>query len=136
MQWFTFKAGDKVFGLDATHIYRVVDDARVTPVPFVPPSYMGLTYYRGETFDVIDLSVLLGEVRQSEVSEHPVLILVKWSGKKWALAPSTTIGLVWMENEIDQDTVYSSNTGEAVNFLKPETIWERLQELPYGPDKI
>lgn len=134
MELFTFKAADEYFGIDARHVYRVVEDARITPVPLAPPSHLGLMYYRGELFDVIDVVNLLGK-RKENLNNKDRIILVKWSDKRMALVPDGIVGLLWIEDEKDTDTVY-----EGVNYtarrVTPEYIWSTLLKLSYGPDKI
>jgi chemotaxis signal transduction protein len=134
LELFTFKAADEYFGIDARHVYRVVEDARITPVPLAPPSHLGLMYYRGELFDVIDVVSLLGK-RKEDLKDKYRIILIKWSDKKMALVPDGIVGLLWIENGKNTDTVY-----DGVNYtarrVTPEYIWSTLLKLPYGPDKI
>jgi chemotaxis signal transduction protein len=131
---FTFKVADESFGIDARDVYRVVEDARITPVPLAPPSHLGLLYYRGELFDVIDVVSLLGK-RKEELKDKYRIILVKWSDKKMALVPDEIVGLLWIEDGNNKDTVY-----DGVNFttrrVNPEHIWSTLLKLSHGPDKI
>ena len=134
MEWFAFKAADEYFGIDARHVYRVVEDARIAPVPLAPPCHLGLVYYRGEMFDVIDIVNLLGK-RKAGMKDNFRLILVKWSDKKLALVPDGIVGLLWIEDGKNTDTVYVGGNYTA-RLVTPEYIWSTLLKLPYGPDKI
>ena len=98
MEWFTFHARKEVLGLDAQYVYRVVDDARITPVPLTPECFLGLTYYRGELYTVIDMVNMLGHGTVNSEINTPI-VLVKWSDKKMALASDEIVGLLWIEDE-------------------------------------
>jgi len=134
LELFTFKVADEYFGIDTRHVYRVVEDASITPVPLAPPSYLGLMYYRGELFDVIDIVSLLGK-RKEGLKDKYRIILVKWSDKKMALVPEGIVGLLWIEDEKNTDNVYEGES-YATRHITPDYIWSTLLKLPYGPDKI
>jgi chemotaxis signal transduction protein len=134
LEWFAFKAADEYFGIDARHVYRVVEDDRIASVPLAPPCHLGLVYYRGEMFDVIDIVSLLGK-RKAGMKDNFRIILVKWSDKKLALVPDGIVGLLWIEDGKDTDTVYVGGNYTA-RLVTPEYIWSTLLKLPYGPDKI
>ncbi|MBW1691054.1 MAG: chemotaxis protein CheW [Deltaproteobacteria bacterium] len=122
MEWFAFKAADKYLGIEAQYIHRVVDEVKVTPVPLVPHCHMGVMYYRGEVFDVIHIGSLLGqrEALYPPTSPEPAsggrwraglensrIILMKWPSKKLALLPDKIIGLIWVEDNKREQTVYA-----------------------------
>lgn len=134
MEWFTFKVGDEHFGIETQYIYRVVDDVKVTPVPLTPACHMGVIYYRGELFDVLHLGRLLkGEKVQEKQGRWT--ILMKWSGKRLALVPDKVIGLLWIEDQDRRQTV-SSREKDAIRFIKPEYLWNKILELSYGYQQI
>lgn len=134
MEWFTFKVGDEHFGIETRYIYRVVDDVKVIPVPLTPACHMGLIYYRGELFDVFHLGSLLKKEKVEE-KEGRWTILMKWSGKRLALIPDKVIGLLGIE-EPDRQQRVSSRENEAIRFIKPDYIWNKLLELSYGYQQI
>jgi chemotaxis signal transduction protein len=159
MEWLAFKAGDEYLGIEAQYIHRVVDEVKVTPVPLVPSCYIGLIYYRGEMFDVIDIGSLLGQREvvappaspEQAGKENSRIILVKWSHKKLALVPDKIIGLIWVEDTEERHTVYApsppglspderDNAGQeeeyTVRLITPDHIWEKVSELSYGPHKV
>ena len=163
MEWFAFKAADKYLGIETQYIHRVVDEVEVTPVPLVPACYMGLMYYRGELFDVIHVGSLSGD-RQAVYppalpgshragqwragNENLRIILVKWSHKKLALVPDEIIGLIWVEDNKREQTVYTPRSpllsdidaGQeeecTVRLITPEHIWKKVSEFHYGPHKV
>lgn len=133
MEWFAFKASDEIFGMDTQYVYRVVDDIRVTPVPFTPSCYLGLFYYRGELFEIIDIAALFELGKSNRRTDHCVLILTKWSDKRWGLLPDQTLGLLWTDKD-NQNGQFDD--GQTVRYLRPEDIWDALTGLPYGPGKV
>ncbi|RLC27565.1 MAG: hypothetical protein DRH56_02335 [Deltaproteobacteria bacterium] len=134
MEWFIFKAADEHLGIEVGNIYRVVEDPAITPVPLMPSCHMGLTYYRGEIFDVIDIVRLLKEKRATPAGRARA-ILLKWSGKNLALVPDGVSGLLWVGEGKDTGTVYSE--GEyVVRLVTPEQIWDQLSGLSYGHPEI
>ena len=129
MELITFMAADEYFGIDVRHVYRVVEDARITPVPLAPPSHLGLMYYRGELFDAVDVVSLLGN-KKSELRDRYSIILVKWSEKKLALIPDEIVELLRVEDGKNTDTVCAGGDYTA-RLVTPEYIWNTLFILIY-----
>ncbi|MCP4667329.1 MAG: chemotaxis protein CheW [Deltaproteobacteria bacterium] len=134
MEWFTFQARKEVLGIDAQHVYRVVDDVKVTPVPLTPECHLGLIYYRGELFTVIDIINMLG-YGKANVEKNAPIILVKWSDKNLALVSDQIGGLLWIEDEAETLSTYGKGN-HTVRPITPETIWNTLLKFSYGPDQI
>lgn len=133
MQWFAFKVADEVLGIDVQHVYRVVDDAQITPVPLLPICYLGLIYFQGEVFEVIDIVNLLGH-GEANLKGDSRIILVKWAHKKLALVTDKIVGLLWIENDNSEKTVFKNK--HTMRHITPEYIWNTLLKLPYGHQKI
>jgi len=134
MELFTFQARDQILGIDAQYVYRVVDDIDIAPAPLSPACYLGLLYYRGELFDVIDIASLLGQGKADMAGSFRV-ILVRWSGKKFALVPDRIIGLLCIEDKEEGQTVCAKEN-HVVRPITPDQIWNELLKLHYGPKKI
>jgi chemotaxis signal transduction protein len=120
----------KQMGIAARHVYRIVDDAAPAPVPLLPPCHMGILYYRGDLFDVIDLCQLLGGQDSGPCEKSPYVILLKWGQRKLGLLPDRIAGIRPIA-DADGDTVFTQD-GQAIRLITPEDIWQRLSELPYG----
>ena len=138
MECFTFKAADKYLGIEARHIHRVVDEATITPVPLLPFCHLGLLFYRGELFDVIDIGHLLGQEKGPKSSGERGnyrAILLKWSQRKLALVPDEIIGITWIEDNNGEEGVYFQG-GYKIQVITPEHIWEMLSGFSYGYRKI
>ena len=134
MEWFTFRAREEVLGLDAQYVFRVVDDAKITPVPLTPECHLGLTYYRGELYTVIDIVNLLGYGRVNSERNTPI-VLVKWYDKKLALVSDEIVGLLWIEDDTGSLSIYSEGD-YTVRLISPENIWNTLGKLFHGSDEI
>lgn len=134
MEWVAFKAGDEYLGIEVQYIHRVVDEVKVTPVPFVPCCHMGLMYYRGEVFDVIHVGSLLGQ-SERVYNGNPRIILLKWSHKKLALVPDLMVGLIWIDDSKREQTPHAQGE-HIVRRITPDEIWSKVSELPYGPHKV
>ena len=134
MEWFAFRAKEEVLGLDAQYVYRVVDDAKITPVPLTPECLLGLTYYRGELYVVIDIVNILGYGKADPERNSPI-ILIKWSDKKLALVSDEIVGLLWIEDEVGDPPTYTKGD-DVVRSISPENIWDTLLKLSHGPDEI
>jgi chemotaxis signal transduction protein len=134
MELFTFQARDQILGIDAQYVYRVVDDISIAPAPLSPACHLGLLYYRGELFDVIDIASLLGQGK-ADVAGNFRIILVRWSGKKFALVPDRIIGLLCIEDKEKGQTVCAKEN-HVVRPITPDQIWNELLKLRYGPKKI
>ncbi|MBW1783054.1 MAG: chemotaxis protein CheW [Deltaproteobacteria bacterium] len=130
MECFIFEAAEKYLGIEAQYIYRVADDVAPTPVPLTPPCHVGIIYYRGDLFDVIDMGRLLGDER-SPSNGHPYVILLKWGQRKLGLIPYRIVGMEWIEDS-DSTQIVITKDGRTIQMITLEEIWEILSELPYG----
>ncbi len=138
MEFITFKAADRYFGIETQHIHRVLDDFRVTPVPFLPFCHLGLLYYRGELFDVIDIGALFGREKGSQAvatGQDYRVILLKWLQRKLALVPDEIVGLNWIEDHKEGKEIYSEE-GYNIELITPDHIWGMLSGLSYGYHKV
>jgi len=137
MEVFAFRAANKYLGIEGQYVHRVVDDLPIAPVPFMPPCHAGLIYFRGELFDVIDLSRFLGD-KESEISETKKgcrVILLKWAHRKLALIPEEIVGMIWIETDEAGQTVETVG-GDSVQIMTPDDVWSSLTERHYGPHQI
>ncbi|MBW1701850.1 MAG: chemotaxis protein CheW [Deltaproteobacteria bacterium] len=134
MELFVFKSAEEYLGIEAHYVYRVVEEIQITPVPMTPPYHLGLIYYRGELFEVIDIVGLLGSGK-AEFKGNPRIILLKWSDKKLALISDRISGLLWIEDGKGRGTIFTEGN-HSVRLVTPEHIWSKLLKLPYGPSKI
>lgn len=134
MKMFTFEIAGSLMGLEARHVYRVLEGVSVTPVCFTPSAYMGLIYYRGELFDAVDVARLLERPDESAPGEER-FIVVRWSSRKMALFVRAISGLLWIESEQGKETCCTED-GRAVEVLLPERLWDKLRSLPYGPVQV
>jgi len=131
MEYFTFKADDRYWGIDAQFVHRVIERMPIARVPFVPACYLGLIYYRGELFDVVDAVNLLSGTTRSVNRKDARIVLLKWNQQKLALIPDEIIGLVWFDNIKGDGTVYS-HKNLTVQIITPAAMWDLLSELSYG----
>jgi chemotaxis signal transduction protein len=134
MKMFTFQIDGDLMGIEARHVSRVLEDIPVTPVGFTPPAHLGLIYYHGEIFDVIDFARLL-ERADPEIHRGYRFILVRWSRRKMAVAVRDIAGLLWTESQETQDTCFTED-GRFIRVLPPDRIWENIGKQPYGPIQV
>ena len=130
MECFIFEAAEKCLGIEARHIYRIADNIKPTPVPLVHSCHVGIIYYRGNLFDVIDVGSLM-EGGESLPEGNPYVILLKWNQRRLGLIPDRIVGLEWIEDFNDTQTVFTKD-GRTIQMITPEEIWKILSELPYG----
>ena len=130
MDIFIFEAAGHYFGIEAKYIYRIADNVIIVPVPLMPVCYKGLIYYRGDLFDVIDM----GRLMENEVStphDDPYIILLKWNTGKMGLIPNRIVGMKWVEENGEAETVFNER-GDTVKLMTPDGIWKKLAGLGYG----
>ncbi|MFO7666452.1 MAG: chemotaxis protein CheW [Desulfobacterales bacterium] len=134
MKIFVFKVKDDFLGIESQYIHRIIDDSKITPVCLTPECYEGLLYYRGELFDVINLTSFLGYPKKENI-EIQRIIIIKWGNKKMAIIPDDIIGMIWMEDDSENQTAcYYGN--KVVRLLNPDNVWKKLTGLSYGSRKI
>lgn len=131
---FVFKAFDQYLGMKPRYIYRVVDEIRITPVPLVSKFYVGLIYYRGELFDVLQAGRLTAEGGLADDSGR--IILLKWAGKKIGLIPEKIVGLTWISGEGEGEEEEYGPDGHSLRFIEPDDIWDMVNGFSDGSDKI
>lgn len=130
MDCFIFEAAEKCLGIEARYVYRIADDARPAPVPLLPSCHVGIIYYRGDLFDVIDAGRLLGN-ESSLLSGTLYVILLKWDQRKLGLIPNRIVGMKSIEDVNATHTVFTRD-GHAIQIITPEEIWKILTDLTYG----
>ena len=130
MECFIFEAAEKYLGIEAQYIYRIADDVKPAPVPLVPSCHVGIIYYRGNLFDVVDVGSLMGKER-SLPNGNPYVILLVWDQWRLALIPDRIVGLEWIEDSNVTQAVFTKD-GRTIQMITPGEIWKILSELPYG----
>ncbi len=132
MKLFTFRLGNDDFGIESKYVYRVLEDVRITPVCLMPPFYLGLLYYRGELFDVVDLGVLLD--RGMHLQESRRLVVIRWGDRKLAISSGIIQGLVWIDDDRERDALISEDGG-MIHLITPEQIWEKMGRQLSRPER-
>lgn len=131
MEIVAFSVDGRLYGFDAQHVNRVIEKVNIFPAPFMPECHMGLLFYRGELYDVIDAGILFNQ-NKSAMDSHSRIILMKWNRKRLAVIPDVVVGLMWIDDQaLDQGTLTAH--GETIDLITPESFWSRLLELSYGP---
>lgn len=133
MEIVEFLIDGRLYGLDAQHVNRVIENVNIFSTPFMPDCHLGLLFYRGEIYDVIDVGILFNQ-KTSVVDSHSRIILMKWGRNKLAIIPDVVVGLV----RTDDPAVAPDETGhgQKIDLITPDSIWTRLLKLSYGPGKI
>lgn len=145
MELFTFKTANKYFGIEARYVDRVLEEVDAAPVPLMPACHVGLIYYRGELFDVIDFGCLMRDL-ETETAKAPGfcpgrrtrkknsrVILIKWNHKKLSLIPDSITGLIWIDTANPGQPVHTAD-GNPVEIISPDEIWNALSERTHGPN--
>jgi len=134
MEIVAFSIDGRLYGLDAQHVNRVIENVKIFSAPFMPKCHIGLLFYRGELYDVIDAGILFNQ-KISLVNSHSRIILMKWNRNKLAIIPDVVVGLV----RIDDQAIHqgaSTAHGQKIDLITPDSLWTRLLKLSYGPGKI
>ncbi len=131
MEYFVFKVRERYFAIGAQYVYRIVDDLMVTPVPLLPDCYEGLSYYRGELFDVVNADIIVGKEKDAS-KQGGYIILLKWDQHNLGLIPDHIVGLKWMDDDHLQETNQMVD-GLSVKLVTPEAVWESISGMDYGP---
>jgi hypothetical protein len=126
---FAFRAADHMVGVEASDVYRVIDGADMTPVPMMPPFYLGVVYHRGELFDVLDAGSVLYSASPRHSTKNLRMVLLKWKGRRLALVPDAVEGLL--------GPYAAAGEGRgSLQVIDPESIHERALELYDGFKQI
>jgi chemotaxis signal transduction protein len=134
MEIVAFLVDDRFYGLDAQHVNRVIEKVNIFSTPFMPACHMGLLFYRGELYDVIDAGFLFNQ-KTSAINSHSRIILIKWNRNKLAIIPDVVVGLMSIDDQsLDQED--STAHGQVIDLITPDSLWDRLLKLNYGPGKI
>ena len=145
MKLFAFQAGNDNLGIPPSQVVRIVESVPITPVPLMPPCYLGLIYHRGELFDVVDVNCLL-YLGTAVARNQPRIILTKWSDRRLALVPDRILGLVWPATnspdagspKFDHHGSGKSATTAVMEVEKPprllnlDALWESLETWFHG----
>lgn len=124
MKVFRVKISGRLFGINADYVFRVLDGIRITPVPSAPDGYLGVTFYRGELFDVVDLASIFWENGTKAAIDSRYLIL-KWGDRKLIVTADGIQGLSWEENS---DGDQGEKQDESEKMIDPEYVWARVRD--------
>lgn len=131
MEIVAFSVDGRLYGFDAQHVNRVIEKVNIFPAPFMPECHLGLLFYRGELYDVIDAGIFFNQ-KTSVMASHFRIILMKWNRNRLAVIPDAVVGLMWIDDQAsDQGTLTA--LGKTIDLITPESFWSRLLELSYGP---
>jgi purine-binding chemotaxis protein CheW len=86
-----FSRGEEAYALDAAHVVEVFPLDGLTPVPFVPPSVLGVVNHRGRILPVIDLGDLLGAT--SPEGEPALVLAVEAGAAAFGIGADTVSGV-------------------------------------------
>ncbi|SFP33045.1 chemotaxis protein CheW [Hydrogenimonas thermophila] len=76
-QYLIFYIGKDVFAIDAEEIKEIISYTRVTKVPLMTSSVLGVTNIRGNVIPVIDLSIRIGIRENSKINKWSSIIIIK-----------------------------------------------------------
>lgn len=130
MDVLTFRIDKAWFGLDAAIVQRVVEEQVVYSIPGMPPLHRGLLFYRGELFDVIDLSLVF----HGAPAQGRRLMLVKWKTHAFAFL-ADAIGAI-RASEADEAVRIVMENGDGVRLLAIDRLIETILESCHGPGEI
>lgn len=134
MEIVAFSVDGRLYGFDAQHVNRVIEKVNIFPAPFMPECHLGLLFYRGELYDVIDAGILFNQ-KPSVMVPYSRIILMKWNRSRLAVIPDVVVGLMWIDGQ-DSDQGTIPIHGKTIDLITPESFWSRLLELSYGPGQI
>lgn len=72
-----FNISDQIFAVEIKHIREVIPLPKITHMPNVHKSIVGVFNLRGQIHSVIDIRVLL-DLEQSPISEKNFVVLMEW----------------------------------------------------------
>ena len=75
----TFELGHEHYGVDVMAVRGVRTINRITPVPAIPPFYLGVVNMRGQVLTVMDLRLFFGIPVADEARAPDELVVVKGS---------------------------------------------------------
>src|SRR5687767_10694765 len=70
-----FSLGDEEYCISLSQVKEVIAPPRITPIPKVPPYFLGMMDLRGTVVAVIDLRTKLGMPRRDPMPEMAIIIL-------------------------------------------------------------
>ena len=73
--YWTFRADDRLYGIDVASLREISTNTSITPVPHAPPAIRGLTNLRSRILLVLDLRPLLGLPAVELTTESRLVIL-------------------------------------------------------------
>jgi len=78
LELLVFPRGEETYALDARHVVEVFPLADGTPVPFTPPSVLGVVNHRGRILPVVDVARVL---RPASEGAEPSLVIAVETGE-------------------------------------------------------
>lgn len=91
-----FRLGDNAYAIDALYVFATRWLHELTPVPGVPPAFLGITPHHGGVLPVIALDVLFGSAALGLRDLHRVLVIGETQAEL-GLAAGKEIEMAWIE---------------------------------------
>lgn len=119
LELLVFPRGEETYALEARHVVEVFPLPDVTPVPFTPPSVLGVVNHRGRILPVIDVARLLGPA--SEEAEPSLVIAVEAGEAAFGIGADAVPELISVgASELVRATELAEQPDSAVRGLTAE----------------
>lgn len=77
-QYLTFTLGHELFALGILCVREIIEYGRLTPVPMMPPSILGVINLRGAVVPVVDLRVRFGD-GATQIAQRTCIVIIEIS---------------------------------------------------------
>ncbi len=88
-QYLTFRLAEEIYGIDVRSVREILELPRITRIPRLSSSLLGVMNVRGRVVPVVDLRVKLG-MQQEPPTENSAVVIVERPGS----AADTLIGVL------------------------------------------
>jgi purine-binding chemotaxis protein CheW len=83
----TFVLGEEIFAVNVLDVLEVLEEYRVTPIPWAPLHILGIISYRGEILPVIDMRVKLNlPIIQDSHKNYLIVFILSKHGQRFSVA--------------------------------------------------
>jgi purine-binding chemotaxis protein CheW len=136
---FLFTTGGRAFGVPADEVEGTADTKRPTPLPYAPPTILGVVYVRGRVLTVLDPSGLAGDApSDAQITAPPVIrvILSLRGDEQLALAADAVLETITVSSsDIESPSPNTEVTaiagillhgGEKVTILDPARLFDAV----------
>lgn len=107
-----FRAGNERYAIEAIEAEEAIEIGEITPVPWLPPFYLGLIVHAGVVYPLVDVRTLAGAPVEFDLQPAQALLFL-------STERAIAVAAEWVESfvRVDAASIADGKTGDGIVLL-------------------